>query len=146
MEYRIFNVHKDVNTCDCTQGCMDTIRVCTVIWHWEKNPLPHRGVDQRPQRAGPMLCQLSYIPNPLSDSVMRSDQLLRETSGADQRKHLPLNDFLGSLHWLPIATDRITRLSQKVDKGLCVLCHDSLSQAGHNPHSTLTLQRPHNSK
>ena len=30
MDYRIFNMHTDVNACDCTWGCMDTRkRVCT---------------------------------------------------------------------------------------------------------------------
>ena len=50
------------------------------------------------------------VPDPLSDSVQRSDQLLRGTSGAD-----PLNqsmrDFMGPLHWFPVATDRIAGLS-----------------------------------
>ena len=26
MDYRIFNVHTDVNACDCTRGCTDTVR------------------------------------------------------------------------------------------------------------------------
>ena len=26
MDYRIFNVHTDINACDFTQGCMDTER------------------------------------------------------------------------------------------------------------------------
>ena len=26
MDYGIFNVHADVNECDCTQGCTDTVR------------------------------------------------------------------------------------------------------------------------
>ena len=26
MDYRIFNVHKHVNACDCTRGCTDTVR------------------------------------------------------------------------------------------------------------------------
>ena len=26
MDYRIFNVHRDVHACDCTQGCTDTVR------------------------------------------------------------------------------------------------------------------------
>ena len=25
MDYRIFNMHTDVNACDCTRGCMDTV-------------------------------------------------------------------------------------------------------------------------
>ena len=26
MDYRIFNVRTDVNACDCTRGCTDTLR------------------------------------------------------------------------------------------------------------------------
>ena len=45
MDYRIFNVRTDVNTCDCAGGCMDTRkRVCTESWLWEKNPLLHWGI------------------------------------------------------------------------------------------------------
>ena len=35
----------DVNACNCGQGCMDTVRVCTESRLWEKNPLPHRGIE-----------------------------------------------------------------------------------------------------
>ena len=27
MDYRIFKVHPAVNACDCTRGCMDTVRM-----------------------------------------------------------------------------------------------------------------------
>ena len=42
---RIFIVRTDVNACDWTRGCTDTDRVCTASWLWEKNPLPHRGIE-----------------------------------------------------------------------------------------------------
>ena len=46
MDYRIFNVRAEVNACDCTRGCTDTRkRVCTESWLWEKNPLPHWGIE-----------------------------------------------------------------------------------------------------
>ena len=41
----------------------------------------------------------------------------RETSGAD-RWNRSRNDCIGSFHWFPVAADRISRLSQKVDRGL----------------------------
>ena len=44
---------------------------------------------------------------------MWSDQLLQETSGADQR-----SDFIGPLYWFPVVTDWITGLCQKVDWSL----------------------------
>ena len=47
--------------------------------------------------------------DPLSDSVVRWDQLLRETSEADQIKSF--QDFIDLPHWFPVATDRIARLS-----------------------------------
>ena len=46
MDDRIFNVRTDVNECDCTRGCTDTRkRACTESWLWEKNSLPHRGIE-----------------------------------------------------------------------------------------------------
>ena len=35
MDYRIFNMHTDVNACNCTWGCSDTVKpvinICTVF-------------------------------------------------------------------------------------------------------------------
>ena len=56
-------------------------------------------------------------PDPLSGSVVRLDQLLQETSGADLWNQ-SWNDFIGPFHWFPVQTDRIVRLGQKVDQGL----------------------------
>ena len=53
----------------------------------------------------------------LTHEVVRSNQLLGETSEADQWNR-PWNDFIGSLQWSPVAKDRISRLNQKVDWGL----------------------------
>ena len=42
----IFNVHTDVDTCDCTRGLYGHgKRVCTGSWLWNKNPLPQRGLE-----------------------------------------------------------------------------------------------------
>ena len=58
---------------------------------------------------------VSYGPDSLPDPVVRSNQWLRETNGADQPNHLT-----GPLHWFPAATNLIAELSQKVDRGLSV--------------------------
>ena len=64
MDYGIFNVHTDVNACDCTRGCTDTVRESPMhVDPGGKNPLPHRESNLRRRRAGPMLHQLNYIRN-----------------------------------------------------------------------------------
>ena len=54
-------------------------------------------------------------PDPLSDSVLRPDHLLRETTGADQRNRVVF-DYIGPLHWFVVAADRIVGLSPNVDQ------------------------------
>ena len=44
--------------------------------------------------------------DPLSDSVVRSDHLQRETSGADQGNHFK-TDFIGLHLWFLVATEWI---------------------------------------
>ena len=56
-------------------------------------------------------------PDPHSDSVLRSDELLQETSGVDRWNKVK-TDFIGPLHWFSAATDQIARLSQKGNQGL----------------------------
>ena len=34
MDYRIFNVRTDVNACDCTGGCADTVRESALKWKY----------------------------------------------------------------------------------------------------------------
>ena len=44
--FGIFNVRTDVDVCDWTRGLYGhRKRVCTGSWLWEKNPLPHRGLE-----------------------------------------------------------------------------------------------------
>ena len=45
MDYGIFNMHTDVNACDCTWGCMDPVRESALKADREKNLLPHRGIE-----------------------------------------------------------------------------------------------------
>ena len=64
MDYRIFNLCTNVDACDCTRGCTDTVRECTESCLWEKISC-HTGEPNLPQRrAGTTLYQLSYIPIP----------------------------------------------------------------------------------
>ena len=59
IDYGIFNVRSDVSACDCTRGCTDTCtRVCTENWLWEKNLLPHRGIE-------PAACRSDALPTEL---------------------------------------------------------------------------------
>ena len=61
--YGIFIVRSDVNTCDCTQGCTDTIRVCTESWLWGEKFLAAPGnrtcVDGVPVR-----CSTNWATSP----------------------------------------------------------------------------------
>ena len=70
MDYGIFNVHTDVNACDGTFGCTNTVRESALKVDWERK-IPHRtGESNLPQRrAGRTLYQLSYIPARLKDTL-----------------------------------------------------------------------------
>ena len=49
MDYEIFNVRTDVNACDCTWGCTDTVKGFALKVdsgrEEKKNPLLHRGIE-----------------------------------------------------------------------------------------------------
>ena len=61
MDYGIFNVHTDVNACDCTWDCTDTHkRVCSESCLLEENPFPHWEVE--PALAA---CQSDALPTEL---------------------------------------------------------------------------------
>ena len=63
MDYGIFNVRTDVNACDCTQGCTDTVRGSALkVDFGRKNPCRTGESNLRRRRAGPMLYQPSYTP------------------------------------------------------------------------------------
>ena len=63
MNYGIFNVRTDVNACDCTRGCTDTVRESALkVDTKTKIPCRTGESNQRRRRAGPMLYRLSYIP------------------------------------------------------------------------------------
>ena len=63
--YMIFNVHTDVNACDCTLGCTDTVGESALKVDTEpERKIPCRTGESylRQRRSGPMLHQLSRIP------------------------------------------------------------------------------------
>ena len=67
MDYEIFNVRIDVNACDCTQGCMDTVREPALkVDSGRKIPCRTRESNLHRQHASLMLYQLSYIPTHLN--------------------------------------------------------------------------------
>ena len=72
MDYAIFNVHTDVNACDCTRGCADTVRESALkVDSGGKNPSPHQGMEPV-NRTCPTLYQPSYMPT-LSSIARRRD-------------------------------------------------------------------------
>ena len=63
MDYRIFNVRKDVNAYNCTQGRMDTVRESALkVGSGRKIPCCTGESNLCERHDGPMLYQLSYIP------------------------------------------------------------------------------------
>ena len=63
--YRMFNVHTDVNACNCKQGFMDTIRESALnVDSNRKIPCCTRELNLRRRCAGTMLYHLTYIPTP----------------------------------------------------------------------------------
>ena len=56
------------------------------------------------QRVNGFMAILGKGLGPLSDSVVQSDQLLCETSGADWSNWSWINDFIGPLLWFPIVS------------------------------------------
>ena len=63
MDYRIFNMCTDVNACNCTWGCTDTVRESALTVDYRRKICSHaRESNLRWRSASPMLNQLSYIP------------------------------------------------------------------------------------
>ena len=63
MNYKIFNVRTDVNACDCTRGCTDTVKESALKVDSGRKIPCRTGESNLPQRrAGPTRYQLRYIP------------------------------------------------------------------------------------
>ena len=58
MDYRIFNVRTDVNTCECTRKCGNTVRESAL--KLGEKPLPHQGIE--PESAA---CRSDSLPTEL---------------------------------------------------------------------------------
>ena len=77
MDYRISNVRTDVNACDSTRGCTDTVEESALkVDSGRKIPCRTGESKLRRQRAGLMLYQLSYIPIPIIEDMSDSQSLL----------------------------------------------------------------------
>ena len=63
MDLGIFKVRTDVNACDCTRECTDTVRESSLkVDSGRKIPCRTGESNLIWRRAGPMLDQLSYLP------------------------------------------------------------------------------------
>ena len=111
MDYRIFNVGTDVNACDCTQGCTDTVREFVLkVDSGRKIPCRTEESILRQRRAGRKLYQLSYIPTPCYIPAQapfgeHSDRQGRSACGAFRSRGLYLElNFIGQLRLREIAS------------------------------------------
>ena len=70
MDYRIFNVKKDINACDCIRECTDTARESALkVDSWRKIPCHTGELNLHQQLADLKLYQLSYIPTPTHQAL-----------------------------------------------------------------------------
>ena len=68
MNYGIFNMRTDVNACNCTRGCSETVRESALnVDSLRKIPCHTKESNLHWQHAGLMLYRLSYIPTPVWD-------------------------------------------------------------------------------
>ena len=64
MDDDIFNVRTDINACDCTRGCRDTVEESALkVDSGRKIPCRTGESNLRRRCTGPTLYQLSYILN-----------------------------------------------------------------------------------
>ena len=63
MDYGVFNVRTDINACDCTRGCTDTVRESALKIESGRKIICRTGVSNlRQRRAGQTLYQPRFIP------------------------------------------------------------------------------------
>ena len=75
MDYGVFNVRTDINGCDYTRGCTDTVKESALkVDSGRKIPCRTGESNRSRRRAGPMLYLLSYIPIPRSIRQQRQRQ------------------------------------------------------------------------
>ena len=70
MDHGIFTMCTDVNACDCTRGCADTVKQSALKVDCRRKIPCHTGVSNlRWWRAGPLIYQLRYIPTHAGSDV-----------------------------------------------------------------------------
>ena len=103
MDYRIFNVHTDVNACDCARECMDMYESL----HWK------------------LTLGETFLAAPGDQTCISSMTLKCSPSWATFLPYPELIyticDFIDPPHWVSIATDLIVWLSLIADEGLQTL-------------------------
>ena len=119
MDYGIFNVRTNLNACDCTLGCTDTVRESTLkVDTGRKKSLAAPGNrTMRRRRAGAMLFQLSYIPtHHASGMVMDSWKTPRTASSGREVTYNGIqeqNPYKGPgvmIYWGPSASVSVYNL------------------------------------
>ena len=95
MDYGILNVRTDVNACDCTRGCTDTVRESALkVEPGRKIPCRTGGSNLRQRRDGPMFLYPTELhPTPYSgplDHVNKMADLVR-AKGINQQTIVRVN-------------------------------------------------------
>ena len=94
MDYGILNVRTDVNTCDCTRGCTDTVRESALkVDSGRKIPCRTGESNLLRQRAGSMLKPTELHPIPV---LMQMRQCLHRVV---RLKEYSLNDKYVDKRW-----------------------------------------------
>ena len=69
MDYRIFNMHSDVNACDCTQGCTDTAE--SLHWILTGRKIPRCTGESTCVSRVPVWCSTNWATPPLPFSFLQ---------------------------------------------------------------------------
>ena len=70
MDYRILYVHKDVNACDCTPGCKDTVTESALKLILGENPLPLWGLEPASTVCSSDALPTELHPHPQLESLL----------------------------------------------------------------------------
>ena len=89
MDLGIFNARIDVNACDCTRGCTDTVEESAPKVDWQKNPLPHQGTEPASTACRSDALPTELHPHP-ADTLMLTHQVTEQVGY--------INDPAGTQH------------------------------------------------
>ena len=99
MDYDVFNVRIDVNACDRTRGCTDTVRESALrVDSGRKIPCRTGESNLRQRRAGPALYRLSYI-SATSPSLEQLYEILPFMQCSTMKELKPSQSLPSSLSW-----------------------------------------------